>query len=67
VRNPASAAGRALRALRKTDKTRPVVLHVCKHCGEGFAARAIRKHQARCPKNPKICPRIQAELHKGAL
>jgi len=62
-----SAAGRALQRLRKTRKARPVVLHPCKHCGDGFPARAIRKHQARCNKNPAICPRIQAELHKGAL
>jgi hypothetical protein len=58
----AALAGRALRALRKTNKARPVVLHTCKHCGEGFPARAIRSHQARCPKNPAICPRIQNEL-----
>jgi hypothetical protein len=58
----ASAAGRALRALRKDKNTRPVVLHPCKHCGAGFPARAIRSHQARCPKNPKVCPRIQTEL-----
>ena len=60
--NPASAAGRALRSQRKTNKARPVVLHTCKHCGDGFPARAIRKHQARCAKNPAIIRRIRTEL-----
>jgi len=59
-----SAAGRALRSLRKTYEGRPPVYHQCPHCDGDFRAKDIRHHRARCEKNPSRYRRIQAELSK---
>ena len=38
AQSESNKAGRALRALRKTNKARPVTLHTCKHCEAGLPA-----------------------------
>jgi predicted RNA-binding Zn-ribbon protein involved in translation (DUF1610 family) len=53
----ASAAAKALRALRKTHEGRPAVWHQCPHCGDLF-----RASMTRCEKNPHRIPRILDEL-----
>lgn len=60
----ASAAGKALRALRKTHEGRPPVWHTCPHYGEPLRAKDIGHHKPRCPKNPHPYHRIQAEIQK---
>lgn len=60
----ASAAGKALRALRKTHNGRPAVLHTCPHCSQPFRAKDIRHHKARCEKNPHRITRVLDELSK---
>jgi acetyl-CoA carboxylase beta subunit len=60
----ASAAGRALRSLRKTHEGRPAVFHKCPHCDSAFRAKDIRHHKARCEKNPTMIRRIREELKK---
>ncbi len=58
--NPAaSAAGRALRALRKTHEGHPRVYHQCRHCDGDFRAKNIRHHKARCDKNRRL------QAHEG--
>jgi hypothetical protein len=60
----ASAAGRALRSLRKIHEGRPAVYHKCPHCDRDFRAKDIRHHKARCQKNPSMYHRIRAEISK---
>jgi hypothetical protein len=59
-----SAAGRALRSLRKIREGRPAVYHECPHCEGDFRAKVIRHHKAGCVKNPAMYQRIKAELAK---
>ena len=60
----ASAAGRALRSLRKVHEGRPAVYHKCPHCDRDFRAKDTRHHRARCEKNPSMYRRIKDELAK---
>jgi hypothetical protein len=60
----ASAAGRALRSLRKIHEGRPAVYHKCPHCEGEFRAKDIRHHKARCEKNPAMYRRLKDELVK---
>jgi hypothetical protein len=60
----ASAAGRALRSLRRIHEGRPAVYHKSPHCDGDFRAKDIGHHRARCEKNPSRYRRIQAELSK---
>ncbi len=59
----ASAAGRALRALRKTSRgdVRLSSTNV-PIASSNFAPKDIRHHKARCEKNPSVIRRIQEEL-----
>jgi hypothetical protein len=43
-------AGAMLSALRTVRAGKPIVLHTCPSCGQGFGARAIRKHTPECIK-----------------
>jgi hypothetical protein len=58
----ASAAAKALRALRKTHEGRPAVWHQCPHCAELFRASVVRYHKARCDRNQHRIARIVDEL-----
>jgi hypothetical protein len=60
----ASAAGKALRALRKTHFGRPAAYHNCPHCSQQFRAKDIRHHRARCDRNPYRIRRVLDELSK---
>jgi hypothetical protein len=61
----ASAAGRALRSLRKIHEGRPPVYHQCPHCDGEYRAKDIRHHKARCDKNPSRYKRIRAETSQS--
>ena len=40
------------RRQRKKARTRPKVMHPCKHCGKLFGAKEVREHWPVCPKKP---------------
>lgn len=43
-----------LDAMHKSKVGRPTVQSLCKHCGQPFAARVLRKHQPICAKRSRV-------------
>lgn len=50
---PKNAAAQSLAKLRKRCGPLPV-LRPCPRCGVELGAGAMRRHHARCPKNPRV-------------